>query len=169
MDSPLSILGSIASIGAAIWAFIEAKKAAGSASHAEKMRNELISRRRLIEISQVHMDTKRILAVVSEVGPATNAKLLRGVDVAKIAKQVEEYSLSLQEQSNHFSDTLGNKARALCEQLKPDIVKLAEANTPETKLGAGRAIYYSITAFLSVAKSHADDQRENAPKSLEGN
>jgi hypothetical protein len=167
MDSPLSIIGSLASIGAAVWAFIEARKSAKAATHAETMRDEIIHRRRLIEISQVYADTKRILAVASDVGPATNAKLLRGVDTAKIAKQVEEYARSLLEQSSHFSDLFGNEARALYERLRPDIEALAEASTPEEKKSSGRSIYYSISAFMPIAKNLADDQREQTPKTLD--
>ena len=51
MESLLSIFGSVASIGAAVWAFLEAKKAAASASKAEEARNEMIDRRRLGEVS----------------------------------------------------------------------------------------------------------------------
>ena len=168
MDSPLSILSSVASIGAAIWAFIEARKAMQAATHAAAMRDEIVHRRRLIEVSQVHADTKRILSVASEVGPSTNAKLLRGVDTAKIAKQIEEYARLLSEQSGHFSDFFGNEARALCDKLKPDIERLAEATTPEEKKTAGTNIYYSISAFMPIAKEVADGQREQTPKSLNG-
>lgn len=168
MDSPLSIVGSVASIGAAIWSFIEARKAVRAASDAAAMRDEIIHRRRLVEVSQVHTDTKRILAIASEVGPSTNAKLLRGVDTAKIAKQIEEYARQLSEQTAHFSDVFGNEARTLCERLKPDIEALAEATTPEEKKTAGKSIYYSISAFMPIAKEVADGKREQAPKSLDG-
>jgi len=168
MDSPLSILGSVASIGAAIWAFMESKKAVQAATHAAAMRDEIVHRRRLIEVSQVHSDTKRILSVASEVGPSTNAKLLRGVNAAKIAKQIEEYARVLLEQSGHSSDFYGNEARALCERLRPDIEKLAEATTPKQKKTAGTSIYYSISAFMPIAKKLADGQREQAPQSPNG-
>jgi hypothetical protein len=168
MDSPLSILGSLASIGAAVWAFIEARKAARAATDAAAMRDEIVQRRRVIEVSQVHADTKRILSVASEVGPSTNVKLLRGVDTAKIAKQIEEYTRSLSEQSAHFSDFFGNEARALCERLMPDIEKLAEAIAPEDKKSAGKSIYYNISAFVSITKDLADGKREQSPKSLDG-
>jgi len=164
MDSTLSVLGSLASIGAAIWAFFEASKAAKAATRAEAVRDEIIDRRRLVEVSQVYADTKRILAVAAEIGPATNPKLLRGVDTAKIAKQIEEYSRSLLEQSSHYSDVFGNDARRLCEELRPQIESLAGAVTPEQKMDSGRNIYYSISAFIGTAKSVADDKREHQPK-----
>jgi len=42
METWLSIIGSIASIGGAIWAFYEAKQASKSASKAEMVRDEVI-------------------------------------------------------------------------------------------------------------------------------
>ncbi|WP_201534104.1 hypothetical protein [Psychrobacter immobilis] len=66
MESLLSLLGSVASIGAAIWAYIEARKAAVSASEVEKVRNGMIDRRRLGEVSKVHAQTDKVLSVVSK-------------------------------------------------------------------------------------------------------
>lgn len=167
MDSPLSILGSLTSVGAAIWALVEARKAVRAATQAEALRDEIIHRRRLVEVSHVYADTKRILATASEVGPTTNAKLLRGVDGAKIAREVAAYAQSLTDQSGHFSDIFGNDARALCERLRPDIEALAEAVTPEDKKSFGKSIYYNILAFMPLAKQLADEQREQAPKILD--
>jgi hypothetical protein len=59
MDSTLSILGSIASIAGAIWAFREALKSANAATKAELLRDEIVHRRKLLEVSQVYADTKR--------------------------------------------------------------------------------------------------------------
>ena len=164
MDSPLSILGSLASIGAAIWAFVEAKRSAKAATRAEALRDEIVDRRRLVEVNHIYTETKRILAVASEVGPATNAKLLRGIDSAKIAREVDEYARLLLDQSNHFSAGFGNDARELCDRLRPDIEALAEASTPEEKKASGKGIYYSVSAFMPLAKKLADEQREQAPK-----
>lgn len=163
MDSPLSILGSLASIGGAIWALFEAKKSARAASKAESLRDEIVHRRRLTEASQVYADTKRALATASDVGPSSNPGLLRGVSGAKIAKQIEEYARSLYEQSGHFSDLFGNHARTLCEDLKADIEALAEAKTPEEKKMHGKNIYYKIQSFMPLAKKLADDWREQTP------
>ncbi|GAO36361.1 hypothetical protein SCT_1767 [Sulfuricella sp. T08] len=120
----------------------------------------------MLEVSQVYADTKRILAVASEVGPSSNAKLLRGVNCAKIAREIEEYARSLLEQSSNFTDIFGNEARSLCDDLRSDIEALAEAVTPEDMKAHGKSIYYKIQAFMPIAKQHADDRREQTPKDL---
>ena len=99
MESFISIIGSIASIGAAIWAFVEARKSAKAATKAEVLRDELIHRRTMVEVSQVHSETKRVLSIVSKVGPSCNTKLLKGVNCAEVAKEVEVYSSFIFEQS----------------------------------------------------------------------
>jgi len=119
----ISVIGSIASIGGAIWAFVEARKSSRAATKAEKVRDEIISRRKLIEVSQVHAETARILKIVSTVGPACNPSLLRGVNCGSIAKDVEEYSRYINEHSSHFNDFSKIKPKSfvrICIQiLKP--------------------------------------------------
>lgn len=160
MEYLLSILGSVASIGAAIWAFVEAGKAAESASQAAEVRNEMIDRRRLVEVSKVHAQTDRVLSVVSKIGPSCNVKKLKGVDFHGIAKEVEEYARYLNEQSSNFSDLFVNKASSLCNELKEDIEALSEASDPETIKDIGKRIYYKINSFMPFVKDLADERQE---------
>jgi len=90
-DSWLSILGSVASVGAAIWAFIEARNASRDATKAEAVKNELIQRRTMVEVSHVYAESSRILKLASQVGPTCTKKSTRGLDVSSIAKSIEEY------------------------------------------------------------------------------
>lgn len=168
MDSYLSIAGSIASIGAAIWAFVEARSAAESATKAELVRNELIDRRKLVEVSKVYSQTERILVVVSKIGPSCNPKTLKGVDCASIAKEVEEYSRHLNAQSAHFSDFFENKARDLCNDLRDDIEELSEATGAESKKEVGKRIYYKINGFMPFVKELADEKQEHSIANSKG-
>ena len=160
MESLLSIFGSVASIGAAVWAFLEAKRAAASASKAEEVRNEMVDRRRLGEVSKVHAQTDRILSVVSRIGPSCNTKNLKGIDFHSIAKDVEEYARFINEQSSNFSNDFVNKASLLCDELKKDIEDLSEASSPEVIKNVGKRIYYKINSFMPFVKDLADEQRE---------
>jgi len=161
----LSILGSIASISAAIWALYEATQAAKSATKAEAVRDEIIHRRKMVEVTQVHSETNRILKVVSKVGPSCNSTLLRGVNCADIAKEVEEYSRFINEQSSHFTMFFANNAKDLCDQLKADIELLAEAKSYDDKKSAGKSIYYKIYNFMPTVKRLSDEKKERAIES----
>ena len=158
----LSIIGAIASIGGALWAVSEAKQASKSATRAEKVRDEIIERRKLVEISQVHAETNRILKKVSKVGPSCNPSLLRGVNCASIASEVEEYSRFINEQSSHFTEFFENRALELCRDLKDDIESLSEAKTFEEKKASGKSIYYKINNFLPIVKDLTDAKKENS-------
>lgn len=164
MESLISIIGSFASIGAAIWAFLEARKSANAATKAEVLHDELVHRREIVEVSQVHSETKRVLSVISKVGPSCNAKLLKGVNCADIAKEVETYASFIFEQSGHFTDFFENKAKELCEDLKEDIESLSEAVAFEDKKQYGKSIYYKIQNFMPAVKELSDEKRERALK-----
>ena len=157
----ISVIGSIASIGGAIWAYTEAKKAKLSATKAEIIKIEMVDRRKLVEVSQVHSETSRILKTVSAVGPACNSSIIRGINCANIAKDVEEYCRFINEQSSHFTDFFDNKAQQLCEALKEDIENLSEAKVFEDKKKAGKNIYYLINEFMPVVKGLSDEKKEN--------
>lgn len=160
VETWVSVAGSLASICGAVWSFVEARKSSGAATAAERVRDELISRRTLIEISQVHAETARILQTVSAVGPSCNPSLLRGVNTGAIAKAVEEYSRYLNEHSSHFSDDFINKAEELCQGLHPDIESLSEAKSFEDKKAAGKSIYYKISSFMPFVKVLSDQRRD---------
>lgn len=160
-DSWLSILGSAASVGAAIWAFIEARNASRDATKAEAVKNELIQRRTIVEVSHVYAESSRILKLASQVGPTCTKKGIRGLDVPGIAKSIEEYSRFLNEHSGHFNQLFQNTANSLCADLAEAIESLAEANTFETQKEAGKKIYYLINSFMPLVKQLADDKREN--------
>lgn len=165
MEKWLSIISGIASILSALWAFYEAKQASKAATRAENVRDEMIERREMVEVSHVHVETKRILNIVSKVGPSSNATLLRGVRCTEIAKEVEEYCRFINEQSSHFTVYFENQAKELCEELRNDIEALAEAKTFEDKKAAGKNIYYKIYNFMPTVKTLADEKKERVLKS----
>ncbi|NLR33966.1 hypothetical protein [Aeromonas hydrophila] len=162
MDSLISIAGSVTSIGGAIWAFVEARNAASSATKAKSVRDELIDRRKLVEVSKVFAQTERLLMVVSKIGPSCNPKTLKGVDCTAIAQEVEEYSRFLNTQGAHFSEHFENKAKILCDDLKNDIEELSEVTISETKKDIGKRIYYKINEFMPFVKELTDEKQEHS-------
>jgi len=160
-DSWLSIIGSIASVGGAVWSLYQAKAASQSATKAEAIRNELIQHRTIVEVSHVYVESSRILKIVSQVGPTCTKKSVRGLDVSTIAKGVEEYARFLNEHSGHFNLEFRNAANDLCRELKAGIEQLAEAEGYESQKEAGKQIYYLIYTFMPVVKQIADERRES--------
>ena len=160
MESILSVLGSLASIGGAIWAFVQAGKSKQYATEAQLMRDEIIARRHMVEMSDIHAETKRILRTVSKVGPTCNETFIRGIRCTDIAREVEEFSRLINEQSSHFNEMFKNRARELCDELRTDIEALSEAKDFEQKKCAGKRIYYKISEFLPFVKTLTDEKKE---------
>lgn len=160
-ETIVSVVGSIASIGGAIWAFVEADKAAKSVTKAESVRDEIINRRELIEVSKVHSETTRILKVASRVGPSSDLRRLTGFNAPEIASEIEEYVRFLSEHSSHFSELFENTARDLCDSLRDDISVLADARDPQSIKDIGKVIYNKIHGFLPTVKMISDLKRES--------
>jgi hypothetical protein len=160
MDSWISIAGSVASLGGAYWAYVEARNSAKHATEAEKIRNELVGRRGMVEVSKVHAETVNILRDISQVGPTCTTSTIRGVRTSDLAKKVEEYSRFLNEHSGHFDTLFENNAKALCTSLKPYIESLAEAQSFDDKKNSGKEIYYLINGFLPQVKELSDGKKE---------
>lgn len=160
METVLSIAGSIASIFAAIWAVVYARRSSNFAKKAKELRDEIVDRRQLIEISQVHSETRRILAVLADVGPTSTSTSIKGLNCSSIARQVEEYVRFLTEQRAHFSQMFDNRATELCNNLRPEIENLAQARSFAAIRSAGSALYYLILEFQPVVKELTDNRRE---------
>lgn len=156
MDVFISIVGSIASIFGAIWAWQEATKSKEHASKAEKFRDELVHRKNIAEVSKLHIETSRILKLVSKVGPTCTKNGVRGVKGDEIAREVEEYTRFLNEHSIHFSDFFHNNAKELCGSLRPLLESLSEATDFEQKKNSGKQIYDLINGFLPEIKNLSD-------------
>ena len=165
MEAFLSIIGSIASIFGAIWALKEAKNAARYANAAERARREMVDRRNVAEVAQVHAEIKRILNLVARVGPTSTSQLMKGVNCADIAREVEAFVAMLLERRSHFSDVYGDRATELRNDLRADIEGLAEAKTFDDKKRFGKNIYYRIENFTPVVKELSDAKQEQAHKS----
>lgn len=160
METWISVIGSFASILGAIWAWMQAIASKKSASKAEKVKQDIIERRKIIEVSQIYKETNRILQQVSKVGPSCNENTIRGLKCSDIAMEVMEYSRFLNEHSSYFGNSFENEAKELCVSIRNDIENLAEAKTFEEKKTAGKNIYYKVDRFLPIVKSISDERRE---------
>lgn len=168
MDSYLSIAGSVASILGAIWALREAKKSRSWANKARDIHDEFVHRRRLTEVMHVYSETRRVLNVVSRIGPSCSRQQAKGVNCVEIAKEVEGLVRLIQEHRDHFFDNLADQAGELCENLISDIERLSEATTFEDKKMFGKNIIYKIQSFMPIVKRLLDDKREHVNGALVG-
>lgn len=158
------IIGTIASIGGAIISYLQAKKAANSATEARLLKTQIKDQKNMLEVVQVYERTDRIMEDISVIGPSSNLKSIRGLDCSPIAKQLENYLRILEVNTSHYKDNNGNRADELCRFLKEAIPKLSDSKTDEDKLSNGRVIYQKIQSFRPKAKEISDLNKESIIK-----
>jgi hypothetical protein len=164
----ISVLGSIASVGAAIWAFIEARKSMAAASKAETIKNEMIDRRQLVEASKIHSETERVISKVSQIGPASRVAVLSGINIDDILNEVQGYSTFIIAQSEQYDDKFKRAVKKLNTDLQANIAELSKSTLEEDYKRIGTQIFNALQGFLPTAKSLADGRRENVQIQKDG-
>ena len=154
MDSSLSIIGSVASIVSAFWAFFEARKARKSANEVMKYQKEIKTRIESSALDRLHDETKSVLHKVSYFGPSCNMTSIRGKSAQNVALEVEEYTRLLREHSVHFDDlNIKNKIDKICNELMPNVKGLSEGVSFDDKKKYGSNIYLLIERLLPITNA----------------
>lgn len=155
----LGLVSAIASIGSAIWAGVQARAAARSATQAELVRSRMVNHRYVAESHQLLQSTRAMLQVVSAIGPSCMQRDLRGLDIKNISAQLVTYCTTLNESSYLFS-SIDNPALTLSEDLLKKAGIIAAAQSLEDVKLAGRQAFTGINLFLPKIKQISDDRRE---------
>ena len=156
----LGLISALASIGSAIWAAVEARASAKSASQAELVRDRMVNHRYVAESHQLLQSTRAMLQTVSAIGPSCMQRNLRGLDLRNISAQLVTYCTTLNESSYHFRGT-DNPAMELSAELLRKAGVIAAAQSLEEVTLAGRQAFTGINLFLPKIKQISDDRREN--------
>ena len=163
MTDWIAIIGSIFSISGALYAFYQAQQSKKHSIEAQNIRNELIDRRKLSEISKIHNETHNILKSVSRIGFTSTESSVKSIKCIDIAKDVEEYSKLVNEQSLNSGNKLFNKeAKKLCELLDNKIKCLSEVDEFMEIRSIGMDIYKSINSFLPMVKVLTNEKMEKS-------
>lgn len=156
----LGLISALASIGSAIWAAVEARSSAKSASQAELVRDRMVNHRYVAESHQLLQSTRAMLQTVSAIGPSCMQRNLRGLDVRNISAQLVTYCTTLNENSYLFADN-DNPAIELSVELLQRAGIIAAAQSLEDVTLAGRQAFTAINLFLPKIKQISDERREN--------
>lgn len=157
----LSIIGSIASIGGAFWAWYEAKKSSNSASKAEEIKTQLINQRKTAELSEI----KPLLASAIESIKHYNTKTvttLAGLGEQSISKEAEaEKVQSLLSKVVEFSDYFQD---GFAQQFYDDSNKslqefLSSTEASDTKK-YGSDLHRQIINFSTVLRKQLTEKKE---------
>lgn len=99
----IEIIGSVASIVGALWAFWEARKASKNARIAVSIRNQLVEKKVAKELNEILYETKQILFKFSKYRYTDKDDKLRGINPKEDAISMQNYLNKLVEHNNHFN------------------------------------------------------------------
>lgn len=160
MEVIITVVGTLASVASAIFAWRQAETARDSANKAEEIRTQLISHRKTSELSELKVALGKAQTAMTKYGPASAKSSLQGVNQARDASDVQDFLLSLKENRNLFQRNGINSADILCTRLYELIATFSSATTSSNKKEAGTELLEAINSFSPVVKQALDSRKE---------
>lgn len=153
----LNIVGSVASIGAAIFAFFEASKAKSFAKKAQEIKDTISTEQRKIFLSRILTETKKIMGVsIKMTTPATPTKKLRGLDYQSSIEQLREFIDSLKENGHYLSAESHIIVETNYLLIEEKLKEVAMEENQQQKYELGDEIHKAMGEMIKVIKPQLD-------------
>lgn len=153
----LTIIGSIASIAGAVFAFREALKAKSAAQQAKEIRNNIANEQKKIFISKILTETKKVMGVsIKMTTSATPTKKIRGLNYQSSIEQLREYIDILKENSHYFKPENKKNLEQHYKSIEEQFPKLAIETVQQKKYEIGDKIHNSMGEILKVIRPELD-------------
>ena len=156
----ITIIGAIASIIGAGFAYWQASKAKGSADEAKSVRAQLIDHRKASELSKIQASCKKALNSMTKYGAASTASSLDGIDTQNDSFNVQEFIILTKEHRAYFGNKRVNKADEFCNALTPLLDDFAQASTPDNQRKYGKQLVTHLSSINADIKKLLDSKRE---------
>lgn len=156
----LSVVGSIASIAAALWAWYEAIRSRRFANDAEKIRSQIVSQRKTSELSELRPLVSNALEHIKPYS-TTMASSLIGVDKAdreKHAAHVQTLLNKIFELEEYFS---AGFSRDFYDTTHASLQSFLSAETADDLKKFGMQLNRQIVDFSSVLRKLLNERRES--------
>lgn len=156
----LSIIGSVASIGGAIWAWKEAVKSSKSATKAEQIKAQMINQRKTSELSELKPlvldatdSVKRYSTtmVSSLIGADETTKETEAAKIQTLLNKIVEFS-------DYFPENFANQ---FFETSHNSLQKFLEANSPGDSKKHGMDLHKQMVDFSSVLRKNLTEKKES--------
>lgn len=159
MDT-LSVLGSIASILGAIWAWKEATSSKKSANQAKKIKDQLISHRKTSELVELQSLLNTAILAFKKYG-VTNSTSLMGSNHNSDAQLSLDFIHKLKEFREYFEAKSGNVADNLYDEINAELARFKNVNNSQKISTHGTSILNSLVSFSPLLKREATLQKEH--------
>lgn len=156
----LSIAGSIASIGGAIWAWREAVRSSNSATRAEQIKTQMINQRKTSELSELK---PLVLEATNCVKRYSTQMVSSFVGANFLSKEDEAAKIQtllnkIVEFSDYFSEDFANQ---FFETSHSSLQSFLGASTPEDTKKYGMDLHKQMVDFSSVLRKQLTEKKES--------
>lgn len=155
----LSIVGSVASIGGAIWAWREAVKSSKSASKAEQIKTQMINQRKTSELSELKPLVFAATECVKRYSTTMVSRLAGSGDTTKEdeAEKIQTLLNKIIEFGDYFPDGFSEQFFEISHR---SLQSFLAATSPEDSKKYGMDLHKQMVDFSSVLRKNLTEKKE---------
>lgn len=156
----LSIVGSVASIVGAIWAWKEAIKSSKSATKAEQIKTQMINQRKTSELSELKPLVIDAINSVNKYSTSMTSSLIGAGKTTKEteAEKIQKLLNKIGEFSDYFQDGFANQFFATSNR---SLQSFLEANNPQDSKRHGMDLHKQMVDFSSILRKNLTEKKES--------
>ncbi|OIN06171.1 hypothetical protein BFS86_19360 [Shewanella algae] len=155
----LTVIGSIASIIGALWAWKQAVDASGSATKAEEIKSQIINQRKTSELSEIRPLLEQSLTAMRRYSTRMAASIIGDEPTSKEdeAEKVQACLNKIMEYSEYFQDDFASQ---FYETAHDSLQKFLNSTVPEEVKKHGMDLHKQMVDFSSVLRKQINEKRE---------
>lgn len=153
----ISVIGTIVTIGSAIYAYRQAEKAKNSASEAETMKQSIERQYKKIELGKLLNSTKSTMELTRNLTiPANPERKVRGLNYENIISVLRKYIDNLKENCHYLPNNKESSTIAEYKKIESLITNLVGENDQQKKYEVGNKIHNCVGEILRIVKPETD-------------
>ena len=153
----VGIIGTIVTIGSAIFAYLQARNARKSANKAKEMKQTIEREYTKIELGKLLNSTKSTIELTRNLTtPANPAKKVRGLNYDDIISVLRKYIDNLKENCHYLPDDKEQVAITEYKKIESLILEIVSENDQQRKYEIGNEIHNCVGEILRIVKPETD-------------
>jgi len=153
----VGIIGTIVTIGSAIFAYLQARNARKSANKAKEMKQTIEREYTKIELGKLLNSTKSTIELTRNLTtPANPAKKVRGLNYDDIISVLRKYIDNLKENCHYLPDDKEQVTITEYKKIESLILEIVSENDQQRKYEIGNEIHNCVGEILRIVKPETD-------------
>ena len=153
----VGVIGTIVTIGSAIFAYLQARNARKSANNAKEMKQTIEREYTKIELGKLLNSTKSTIELTRNLTtPANPAKKVRGLNYDDIISVLRKYIDNLKEHCHYLPDDKEQVAINEYKKIELLILEIVSEIDQQRKYEIGNKIHNCVGEILRIVKPETD-------------